>query len=187
MLYINDDIYGFDLDEALDSVSEQRRGQALRLGKELDRRLCVAAYRLLCVGLRQEYGITTLPVLERHEGGKPYLAGFPGIHFSMSHCAAAAVCAISTEPVGADVETIRAYSPRLARRVLSRAELERVERAYRPDVEFIRLWTMKESRLKLTGEGIRRDLRRVLDGGDARYATGVCLQRGYIYTVCTGR
>ena len=61
MIYIDDHIDDFDLQEALATVSAQRREQALRYRHERDRRLNVAAYRLLHRSLMTEYGINELP------------------------------------------------------------------------------------------------------------------------------
>ena len=185
MLYLDDDINGFSLDEALPQLPAWRREAALRHRREADRRLSVAAYRLLCRGLRAEYGITEPPAFTYAKGGKPCIKGRPDIHFNLSHCPAAALCAISPAAVGADIELIRPYNPELARRVLSPAELARVEASAQPEVEFACLWTMKESLLKLTGEGIRRDLKTALDGAEARFATTVNMARGYVFTICT--
>ena len=44
MIYINDRLFDFDLDAALEQLSEQRREQALRYRYELGRRTCAAAY-----------------------------------------------------------------------------------------------------------------------------------------------
>lgn len=185
MIYIDDDISGFDLVEALEQLPQWRRARALGRRSETDRRLCVAAYRLLQAGLAAEYGVDTQPEFGYAEGGKPFIKGRPDIHFNMSHCPAAALCAISDRPVGADIERIRPYNAELARRVLDAAEVARVENASRPEVEFARLWTMKESVLKLTGEGIRRDLKSVLHGCRANFSTTVNTARGYVFTVCT--
>ena len=95
MLYLDDDINGFSLDEALPQLPAWRREAALRHRREADRRLSVAAYRLLCRGLRAEYGITEPPAFTYAEGGKPCIKGRPDIHFNLSHCPAAALCAIS--------------------------------------------------------------------------------------------
>ena len=47
MVYINDEIGKFDLQQALDAISPQRRQQALKYKFEQGQRLCVAAYLLL--------------------------------------------------------------------------------------------------------------------------------------------
>lgn len=186
MLYINDDIESVDLDKVMGRLSRQRVEQMMRLRNERDRILSVAAYLLLREALAAEHGITTPPVFAYHDGGKPFIADRPDICFSMSHCRHGVACALESGPVGVDIESIRPYSEELARRVLNDGELRAVESSARPDVEFIKLWTMKESYLKMTGEGIRSDLKRVpLDA--ARFASTVNLARGYVCTVCTGQ
>lgn len=186
MIYINDRLHEFDIDTALASISPQRRQQAMRFKMEQGRRECVAAYLLLKEGLKKEYGITDNPVFEYDDGGKPRLQGFPDVYFNLSHCREAAVCALSDVPVGIDIETVRPFRESLARHVLSEEEYGGVAVAVRPDIEFIKLWTCKEAVLKLTGEGIRSDLKTVLYVHDNFQSDTVVTDR-YVYTVCRYR
>ena len=73
--------------------------------KESEREL---AYRLLELALQREYGLDSLPEIRRAAGGKPYFPQYPHIHFNLSHSRGAAVCALSGEPVGVDVELLLA-------------------------------------------------------------------------------
>ena len=184
MVYVDDHLFDFDLDAALASVSEQRREQALRFRHEEGRRQCVLAYQLLCRGLRQEYGLEDSPLFEYGPHGKPFIVGHPEIWFSLSHCRQAVVCVVGDRPVGIDVESVREYKEGLARYTMNDEELSQILSSERPDVAFIRLWTMKESLLKLTGEGIGNDLKQVLVADAHRFSTVECLERGYVYTVC---
>ena len=185
MIYIDDHINDFDLDAALQQLSEQRRQQALRFRYELGQRSCALAYLLLKRALREEYGITENPVFEYGEHGKPTIADHPEIFFNLSHCREAVACAVSDKPVGIDVESVRSFKESLVRYTMNDEEVEQIMTAPRPEVAFIRLWTMKEARLKLTGEGINDNLKTVLNETDIKkYTTVECLERGYIYTVC---
>lgn len=192
MIYLNDNIADFDLEAALPLLSEQRREQTLKFKYELGRKTCAAAYLLLCEGLRKEYGITEKPLFEYGEHGKPSLV-FPllsplssllstPIHFNLSHCREAAICILAQQPVGIDIESIRKYDDSLARYTMNDKELQRIASAERPDVEFIRLWTMKEAVLKCSGVGINDDIKNVLTGQE-NIETIVNLERGYIYSV----
>ena len=161
MVYINDEIGKFDLQQALDAISPQRRQQALKYKFEQGQRLCVAAYLLL------------------------KLVGHPELHFSLSHCKEAAVCVLSRQPIGIDVESVGRYRDSVARYAMSDAELQQIQQAANPEVEFVRLWTMKESLLKLTGEGINDQMKQVLSvAARYRFTTTEVLQKNYIYTVC---
>ena len=181
MIYLNDDIAGFDLERALPLLSDQRREQALKFRYELGRKTSAMAYLLLCEGLRREYGITERPLFEYGEHGKPSIVGHPELHFNLSHCREAVVCAVSDRPVGVDVECFREYKESLVRYTMNDEEVERIVHAERPEEEFIRLWTMKEAKVKLTGQGISDDMKRVLDGREI-FRTVVNEKKGYVYS-----
>lgn len=183
MIYVDEHIDQLDIQAALDAVSLQRREHALRYRQERDRRLSLAVYLLLCEGLKKEYGITTPPEFVFGTHGKPMLADYPDIHFNMSHCREAAVCVIAPRPVGIDAESIRLYDRQLVERTMNDAERRRIDHGLHPNEDFIKLWTMKESVLKLTGTGISEDLHRVLDDVSHYSFTTECRQ-GYIITSC---
>ncbi len=187
MVYIDEHISNFDLKTALADISEQRREQALRFRYELGQRTCVLAYLLLKKALRQEYGITENPLFEYGEHGKPAIVGHPEIHFNLSHCREAVACAVSNRPVGIDVESVREYKDSLARYTMNDDELRTIAAAGRPDAAFIRLWTMKEAALKLTGRGITDNMKTVLPATGLTFTTVERLERNYIYTVCEER
>ena len=171
-LYIDENPLGIDLDAALDLMSEQRREKVLAFRHEQGRKLSASAYMLLCKALNDVYGITEKPVFEYSEHGKPLIVGHPEINFNLSHCRSVAACVVSSRPVGIDVEEVREYKDSLARYVLNDDEYAAVMSSSSPASEFIRLWTMKESYLKLTGEGITRDLKTVLaDTGKYKFDT----------------
>ena len=150
-----------------------------------DQCLSLAAYRLLQYALRLEYGIMEPPVFEYGEHGKPYIVGHPDIHFNISHCKEAVLCVTSPRPVGVDVESIRSFKDSLVEYTMNPQEIAQIEQATRPDVEFIRLWTMKEAVLKLTGEGISKDLKTVLTGKE-QVQTIVNMEKNYIYSIIYG-
>jgi len=182
MIYLNDDLETFDWQAALPLLSEQRRQQCLKFKHELGRKTCAAAYLLLCQGLRREYGIEEPPVFEYGEHGKPAIVGHPEICFNMSHCREAALCVLSDRPVGVDVESIRRYSESLARYTMNDREMLLILKARRPEVEFTRLWTLKEAVVKRSGEGIRNDMKHVLDGlKDAK--TQINEKKSYVFSV----
>ena len=163
MIYVDDHIMDFDLQQALNEVSPQRREYALRYRHEHDQRRCVAAYRLLHRALRHEYGIQEPPLFTIDTKGKPHLQEYPHIHFSLSHCREAVACAVSDEPVGIDIESLDIIDERVATTVMSESEQQQIASAGHTDVAFYRLWTMKESLYKLTGDDNNGDICHMLD------------------------
>ena len=57
----------------LDELPEWRRQQALAFKHDAGQRQSLLAYRLLCQGLREEYGIVEPPTFQYGEHGKPYI------------------------------------------------------------------------------------------------------------------
>ena len=135
---------------------EERREQVMRFRFDKDRRLCLGAGLLLAYALRKA-GVSDLS-LRRLPNGKPVPADDPAIHFNLSHSGSLAVCALSGHPVGVDVEPIQNVVPEVAAMCFQPAELEWMKASDNPDYSFTRLWTRKESYLKLTGEGLSRPL-----------------------------
>lgn len=138
MLYINDHISDFDFQAALANVSPERQDYALRYRRELDRRLCVAAYILLQQALKAEYNIEEPPLFIYGAHGKPALKNHPGIHFNLSHCDEAAVCMVSSRPVGIDVEIIRPFDPELAAATMNPEEMHIIQTSPDPSIAFTR-------------------------------------------------
>ena len=180
---VSEDIWKFDLEVALEEISEQRREQALKFKYEQGQRLCVLAYLLLKQALREGYGITENPVFEYNEHGKPSIVGHPEIFFNLSHCKEAAICVVNDQPVGVDVEGIREYRESLVDYTMNDEEIAQIKSAENPAAAFIRLWTMKEATTKLIGTGISNDMKTILDTSNKYKYTTVDRQR-YIYTIC---
>lgn len=87
--------------------------------------------------------------------GKPELA-CGGVYFSLSHSGESAMCAISSVPVGCDVEIIKPVGDNLAVTALSPEEYELftlTPTEARPRL-FTRMWTMKEAFMKADGRGL---------------------------------
>lgn len=186
MVYIDENISELDLAAALAEVSAQRREQALKFRFESGRRLSLAVYLLLKKALWEEYGIMDNPVFGYQAGGKPFLIDYPDIHFSFSHSGHVALCAISDQPVGADVEVPRQVSPSLIRFTMNDQEQAQIEASLNPTMQFFHFWTRKEALLKLTGEGIRNDMKMVLCETDGCHFETI--QTGdYIYSIVNHR
>ena len=142
------------------------------------------AYELLADLARRVWQLDPLPPLERLPGGKPCLPAMPGRQFNVSHSGDLSLCALSVRPVGADIERIRPRREKLPAYVCSAAELEWYARRGSRWEDFYILWTMKEARVKCTGEGLRirpRDIAVPLPEGEP-----VLERDGFRYTLLAG-
>lgn len=94
------------------------------------------------------------------EFGKPFLSDYPSVHFNLSHSGSWVVCALDQHPIGIDVERIAPVDLEISNRFFSTAEQRQIIKKsprHRLD-EFINLWTLKESYLKMTGKGISQPM-----------------------------
>ena len=152
---------GFLADSALFSRGmailpwEARREKVLRYHFEKDRLLCLGAGLLAAYALRQS-GADDLSI-RFLENGKPVLRAHPGIHFNLSHSGTLAVCAVSDQTVGADVEAWRHAESQIAERCFTPVELKWMKAQRQNRQAFTRLWTRKESYLKMLGTGLSQD------------------------------
>lgn len=176
------------LELLLPSLPEWRRQQAMSFRFLLGRVLCCEAYLLLKRGLREEFGLDMNPTFDYIGNGKPVFREHPEIYFSLSHCRRGVLCAFGDEPVGCDIESIQEkVNDGVCHRCLNDAEIAEVNESDNPCIEFTRLWTMKESALKLTGEGINDEMPMLFDGENrSRFdiETNVCASERYVYSIC---
>lgn len=110
--------------------------------------------KLLQWALLREYGLDISKLhRDRTPEGKPFFTDCP-VQFNLSHCTGLVCCALSRFPVGVDGECSRPVSERLIERVCT--DRERAWLAGQPDgiAGFLSLWTLKESVMKLSGQGI---------------------------------
>ena len=205
MILIDDQIQEYTPEEIArwtDELPEWRRKQVLAYKNDMGRRQSLLAYRLLCQGLREEYGIMEQPTFVYNEHGKPYIIiknekflnessvtsaerkikNVEGPHFSLSHCKEGVCCAISDKPVGIDIESAnRKISDSVIRYSMNEGEQALIRESDDPQRTFLRLWTQKEAVLKRLGTGIRDDMRDILS--DYAYTIEVRENERYILSV----
>ncbi len=143
-------------------LSESRQNKIRQLRFREDKLLSLGAGLLLDMGLR-EYGLSEREAaLEYRHNGKPYLRDFPELFFNLSHSGTMVMAAFSDREIGCDVERIKEAKMGVAKRFFTEEELALLsEESLTPqerDVLFTRVWTLKESVLKVTGEGMRLPL-----------------------------
>ncbi len=85
--------------------------------------------------------------------GKPYLQK-SDVHFSISHSGEYVMLAVSDREVGCDIELVGEYKQRIADRFFTGNERSLLSDSDNKTDTFFRLWVLKESILKLRGEGI---------------------------------
>lgn len=172
--------------------TEELSGRA-EAGGEKGRIETRAGRILLGYALEKMYGLS-LPegnegiaqlegMLSKGKNGKPYLHGYPEIHFNISHSGEYAVCALAGIPVGIDIQIRQSVrGRRLLERTMNVREQEVIRSVEDPELAFAVFWAQKESYLKWSGEGITRDLSK-LSMEDA-VIEAIPIETGYVCQVC---
>lgn len=124
----------------------------------------VAGRMLLAALLRQREPEAVLPPrLNFGPWGKPVLTDYPELYFNLSHSGDWAVCAMSTVPVGVDLQENRHIMLSIARKFAPSEQtwLESVPEAER-SAALCWLWSLKEAFCKCTGDGLSLPLDRAV-------------------------
>ena len=85
------------------------------------------------------------------ENGRPYV---DGIDFNVSHSGDYVIMALSDDSVGCDIEHMRDRPVTVATKYFSDTEKAWMQKQPDERLAFYRIWTARESYIKLTGEGI---------------------------------
>jgi len=172
------------------SIGKQRQEkmEKCRHDKDKIRSLCAGA--LLCLGVMEweeeerdlslqkiEAGKVNWEMLSEYLGkagkdiscdygsnGKPFFVNYPHIRFNLSHSGDYVVSAFDIRPVGIDIQEHRKISDSMARHFLNDRELEmfslQTKEREREKI-LCKLWTIKESYIKLTGEGMKKSMKEI--------------------------
>ncbi len=88
-----------------------------------------------------------------NENQKPSIIGKENLHFSISHSCSIIGVAVSDHPIGLDLEVQRVINLDIAKEFYSLEECCQIfKRGNNIYKDFFKVWTQKESRLKLFGE-----------------------------------
>lgn len=144
-----------------DNLSAERRKKTDAFRFRKDKNLSLGAGILLNEGLKK-YGLSEKEMTYgTYENQKPYFKDRPDIHFSISHSGVFAAAAFSDGDIGIDIEEIKETDFKIAKRFFAEDEynyLENITDKNLRNREFYRLWTLKESFMKITGKGMQLPL-----------------------------
>ncbi|MDG1205690.1 MAG: 4'-phosphopantetheinyl transferase superfamily protein [Pseudomonadales bacterium] len=130
--------------ERANSITQPRRRKTYFASRVLRRK--ILADVIACDVAELHFG--------REETGKPFLQNHLR-HFSLTHTDELIALAVSTRPVGIDIEhSERKFNPRLAKRYFHQQENSILSADDNFNLTFASLWTLKEAYAKATGAGI---------------------------------
>lgn len=161
VVQVNQEYIEQHFDELVERLYPERKSRVLAFRRKEPAYVSVVAGLLLQELVEKQLGIRPDElVFEKNENGKPWIKDYPEFYFNISHAGDYVVLAYGDVPLGVDIEQIRGKENlRVARRCFTEREYAYVSGQKEVDdslsaERFFYLWTMKESYLKLTGDGI---------------------------------
>ncbi len=158
----------------ISALPKERRDKILR-APEGKKQQSLAAYLCLAEAIRRKTGTLLLP---EYEAGS-FTRLTCGLYANISHTDTAVMAAVSTTPVGVDVQSVRPVEEKVILRALGEREGKAVLSS--PDVcrAFALAWAKKEALYKAHGVGLNG--KTVSDNGYA-YETG--FGKDFAYAIC---
>ncbi len=177
-------------EEKIRQIKEKRQVRILEHCQKKDRCRSLAASLLLKKALEEEGICYEETCFTKEQGGKPKLLQ-NGLFFNLAHAQEMAVCVISDQQVGVDVERRdrlegkeQSRKLQIAKKILTPEEWKLWEKAGCQTEELISVWTKKESYVKMTGKGLTENLTTVDTLSNAFYQQ-ILVDDGYVISVCT--
>ncbi|WP_434311528.1 4'-phosphopantetheinyl transferase family protein [Hominifimenecus sp. rT4P-3] len=176
-------------------VSKRCQDKLQRLRPISSRARSLGAELLLWAMLRRQQRTVKWEISES-TGGKPYFATAPELKFNLSHSGYFAAGAVAQAAVGVDIQEVRPQKANVAGRYFTEAERTYIAEAEHPEQAFMEVWSLRESYLKKTGEGLALSLNEfsILPGEHFRVCRNGVLQEerlklwhpepGYALAVC---
>ena len=147
------DVSRLDLSAAY-ALSDYRRECIIKLRFDENKRESLGAELLMNIALSEYCPELPLPVeICCGEFGKPEIVGCP-LFLNLSHSRGFAVCAISDNIVGVDIQYREAHSDSIAKRFFAPDEQAYIAASDDPVAAFSDIWCMKESYVKALGTGL---------------------------------
>ena len=144
----------------ISEISEEKQERIKTVKRTETKASLLAGELLIRAALKNAHGLENVKIAV-DEYGKPYLPEHPEIHFNLSHSGNIAVCTVSDVECGVDVEN--ASRPHdlmgIAGRFFSTMEQSAVMMSPNPTEAFCRLWTIRESYVKMRGTGFSMGLK----------------------------
>jgi 4'-phosphopantetheinyl transferase len=148
--YVN--LESIDKFAEFDFLSEYRKNKLKRITNPKLRKQGIGAELLLIEALKHNGNCPELPLkIVTNNEGKPEIEG--GLYFNLSHSDDYAVCAISDSPIGVDIQIVIKFDEKLVTRYFSESENIWLDKD-RDNLTFTKVWSTKESYIKLLGKGI---------------------------------
>lgn len=146
---------------ALSKMDPEQKDRIIRFHFMEDRKRALVGVLLSKYAIGKVFGLLPDEIrFEKNKYGKPHVAGKKGVHYNISHSGDYVVCAVSSSPVGIDVQEISGQNLDVADRFFSQEERDALAMC-EGDAKrklFYEIWSLKEAYIKCIGMGLSKPL-----------------------------
>ena len=146
---------------ALSKIDPEQKDRIMRFHFIEDKKRALAGILLSKYAIGKVFGLLPDEIrFEKNKYGKPHVAGRSGVHYNISHSGDYVVCAVSSSPVGIDVQEISGQNLDVADRFFSQEERDALAMC-EGDAKrklFYEIWSLKEAYIKCIGMGLSKPL-----------------------------
>lgn len=140
------------------SISEDKKSKIDRFVYKRDKIRALIGEILIRTIINEDLGVRNKYIkFEKNQYGKPYLKKYPKFNFNISHSGDFVLCATDNKPIGIDIEKIKYIKYEdIAKRFFTISEFDYIVKDD-PDMQlskFYEIWTLKESYIKCSGQGL---------------------------------
>lgn len=151
---------------SLENISEERKVKIMKLKNTLLYLQSIFVYKLLYYAFRVENIDIINLTMKYGKYGKPYFPTLENYFFNLTHSKNYVGVAISDHEVGLDIEMIDYLKriDRLCKKVFTESEYTEYDLLTSQNDKsdyFFKHWTSKESYLKMTGQGLSKELLKI--------------------------
>ena len=133
-----------------------------------------------------QLGLSAKKDFSYNKMGKPYFKN-QTMHFSISHSQNLLVVAFSNYSIGVDIQHYLNFDSIIAKNICNEKELKKIENSTKKEKIFTKLWTQKESVIKLKGLSMYVDTKNLLENSSYKiftklkkdYAISVAIQENF--------
>ena len=156
-IFEQNDIY----DKCLEHLDVSRKERINKIKNTKSKIESLAAGTLLAYSLNIENIDISNHQILKGENGKPHFIDLPNINFNLSHTDGYAMCVLSDNVIGCDIQKHVKYNINIAKRFFNKEEYQSILDEPNDGIRarlFYDYWTAKEAFIKETGAGLSMEL-----------------------------
>lgn len=182
------DVKNLNIQENIGKLPQKRQQKVNSLASENDKKLSVGVYLLLEKSLKIHHVDISKNKLKIGKNGKPYLEGNP-FYISLSHSGDFVAVVLSKFPVGIDIQKTKRVNTNIFKLIFNENDSDFYINSRNKSKAFYKIWTFKESYLKMTGDGLTKPLKSVFIDYkydfNGSFFTNYCIENKYQLSVCS--